>query len=154
MSVYKSRRKDAAAQFIADAREAKKVTCRVVKRFPKSYRYVSTNKILELASEVVDKCRRGNAIFLHKDISQNDYELRRRWLRMAEGAADSLCGEITDLYEMVDDGNNFFKSREEYDRVFQNWIAACSTSLKRIRSVLASDQNRYRGYQKAKAESK
>lgn len=34
MSVYKSRRKDASAQFIADARELRRMTARAVKRFP------------------------------------------------------------------------------------------------------------------------
>ena len=41
MSVYKSRRKDASAQFIADARELRRMTARAVKRFPSSYRYIA-----------------------------------------------------------------------------------------------------------------
>ena len=49
MSVYKSRRKDAAAQFIADARELRKYTVRVTRKFPKSYRDI-TNGLLELCN--------------------------------------------------------------------------------------------------------
>lgn len=51
MSVYKSRRKDAAAQFIADARELRKYTVRVTRKFPKSYRDI-TNGLTELAREI------------------------------------------------------------------------------------------------------
>lgn len=53
MSVYKSRRKDASAQFIADARELRRMTARAVKRFPSSYRYIVTNGLLEMAREIV-----------------------------------------------------------------------------------------------------
>lgn len=51
MSVYKSRRKDAVAEFIADARELRKVTMRVVKRFPTSYRWIITNNLCTLKTE-------------------------------------------------------------------------------------------------------
>ena len=40
MSVYKSRRKDAAAQFIVEARKLRRDTMRVVSKFPTSYRGV------------------------------------------------------------------------------------------------------------------
>lgn len=38
MAVYKSRRKDAAAQFVADARELRKATVRIARKFPASYK--------------------------------------------------------------------------------------------------------------------
>ena len=52
MSVYKSRRKDAAAEFVSAARELRKVTVRIIKKFPTSYRWEVTNNMLELAGEV------------------------------------------------------------------------------------------------------
>lgn len=52
MAVYKSRRKDAAAQFVADARELRKATVRIARKFPASYKYVTTGPLLQLASEV------------------------------------------------------------------------------------------------------
>lgn len=75
MAVYKSRRKDAAAQFIADARELRKYTVRVTRKFPKSCRD-TTNGLTELAREIYLNSIKGNAIYLHKDISEHDYELR------------------------------------------------------------------------------
>jgi hypothetical protein len=143
MSVYKSRRKDAVAQFIADARELRIVTTRVV-----------TNNLLELAVEVYTDCMRANAIYVHKDMSAHDFELRHRYLTMAASANEALLGEITFCYELVADGNNFFKNSQEYDRVFSGWTETANTALKRIRAVLASDKSRYKGFQKAKAEAK
>ena len=49
MAVYKSRRKDAAAQFVADARELRKATVRIARKFPASYKYVTTGPLLRRA---------------------------------------------------------------------------------------------------------
>ena len=95
MSVYKSRRKDASAQFIADARELRRMTARAVKRFPSSYRYIVTNGLLEMAREIVVNAVKGNAVYLHKDLPQGDFDLRHRYLKMAEVTADAYLEEIT-----------------------------------------------------------
>lgn len=114
MAVYKSRRKDAAAQFVADARELRKATVRIARKFPASYKYVTTGPLLQLASEVYMNALKGNSIYVHKDMSERDYELRHRYLAAATASADALLGEITFCYELVDDGNNFFRNKEEY----------------------------------------
>ena len=44
--------RDAAAQFVADARELRKATVRIARKFPASYKYVTTGPLLQLASEV------------------------------------------------------------------------------------------------------
>lgn len=111
MSVYKSRRKDASAQFIADARELRRMTARAVKRFPSSYRYIVTNGLLEMAREIVVNAVKGNAVYLHKDLSQGDFDLRHRYLKMAEVTADAYLEEITFAFSLVDDGNSFFKKQ-------------------------------------------
>ncbi len=152
MSVYKSRRKDAAAEFISHARELRKVTMRVVKRFPTSYRWIITNNLLELACEIYTDCLKANAIFVHKDMSQHDFDLRHRYLTMAASSAEALLGEITFSYELVDDGNNYFKSRAEYDEVFRRWTEQGNITLKKIRATLGSDKQRYAAFLKKKAE--
>ena len=146
MSVYKSRRKDAAAEFIADARELRKVTIRAIKRFPVSYRWVVTNNMLTLATEVYTNTLKANSIYVHKDMSEHDYELRHRYLTMAISSTEALLGEITFCYELVDDGNNFFDSRAEYNKVFQNWTTVGNTALNKIRGVLNSDKKRWTSY--------
>ena len=111
MAVYKSRRKDAVAQFVADARELRKATVRIVRKFPASYRYVTTNKLLEMAADIYTNALKGNGIYVHKDMSAQEYELLRRHLMIAAANADALLGEITFCYELVDDGNSFFKNK-------------------------------------------
>lgn len=128
MAVYKSRRKDAAAQFVADARELRKATVRIARKFPASYKYVTTGPLLQLAS------------------SERDYELRHRYLAAATASADALLGEITFCYELVDDGNNFFRNKEEYERTFQTWTTLANNALSRLRGVIDSDKRRWNGY--------
>lgn len=153
MSVYKSRRKDASAQFIADARKLRTMTARAVKRFPSSYRYIVTNSLLELARETVVNCVKGNDVYLHKDLSQGDFDLRHRYLKMAEASTDALLEEITFAYGLVSDGNNFFKDKAEYEKVFSELTSQGNTVLKRLQRLLDSDKDRWRWYQKEKAEA-
>lgn len=146
MAVYKSRRKDAAAQFVVDARELRKATVRIARKFPASYKYVTTGPLLQLASEVYMNALKGNSIYVHKDMSERDYELRHRYLASATASADALLGEITFCYELVDDGNNFFRNKEEYERTFQTWTTLANNALSRLRGVMDSDKRRWNGY--------
>lgn len=130
MSVYKSRRKDAAAEFISTARELRKTTVRIIKKFPTSYRWIITNNMLTLA----------NAIYVHKDMIEHDYGLRHRYLVMAASSAEALLGEITFCYELVNNGNNFFANSADYNRAFQTWTTAGNDALQKIRGVLNSDK--------------
>ena len=60
--------------------------------------------------------------------------------------ADALLGEITFCYELVDDGNNFFRNKEEYERTFQSWTTLANNALSRLRGVMDSDKRRWNGY--------
>ena len=111
MSVYKSRRKDAAAEFVALARKLRVETIQAVKKFPTSYRWIITNNLLALAGEVYTNAVKANAIYLHKDLSLHDFELRHRYMKVAISSAEALLAEITFCYEMVDEGNNFFEGK-------------------------------------------
>lgn len=59
---------------------------------------------------------------------------------------DALLGEITFCYELVDDGNNFFRNKEEYERTFQTWTTLANNALSRLRGVMDSDKRRWNGY--------
>ena len=152
MSVYKSRRKDASAQFVADARSLRSMIARAVKRFPNSYRYIVTNSLLELAREIVVNSVKGNAVYLHKDLPQGDFDLRHRYLKMAEASADAILEEITFAYELVAEGNNFFRDKAQYEKTFSELVSQGNTVLKRLQRLLDSDKDRWRRYQKEKAE--
>ena len=154
MSVYKSRRKDAAAEFISTARELRKTTVRIIKKFPTSYRWIITNNMLTLANEVYTNSLKANAIYVHKDMSEHDYELRHRYLVMAASSAEALLGEITFCYEFVNDGNNFFANSADYNRAFQTWTTAGNDALQKIRGVLNSDKKRWAGFRKKEEAAK
>ena len=153
MSVYKSRRKDAAAQFIVEARKLRRDTMRVVSKFPTSYRWIVTNNLVELATQVYTNAVRGNAVYVHKDMSRQDFELRHRYLMMAATAADALLSEITFCYELVDEGNNFFSGKAEYDDVFEKWTAQGREARKRIEGIIESDKTKFKNYQKKREEA-
>ena len=55
-----------------------------------SYRYIVTNGLLEMAREIVVNAVKGNAVYLHKDLSQGDFDLRHRYLKMAEVTAEDV----------------------------------------------------------------
>ena len=148
MSVYKSRRKDAAAEFISAARELRKVSIRYIKKFPKSYRWMITNNMLELAADIYTNTLKANSIYVHKSMSEHDYELRHRYLTIAEASAEALLGEMTFCYELVNEGNNFLGSKADCNRVFQTWTTAGNTALAKIRGVLGSDKKRWSSYQR------
>ena len=146
MSVPKNRRKDASAKYITGARELRLITMRAVKRFPKSYRWIVTNNLLQLAGDVYINCVKANHIYVHPNMAEADFELRHRYLWIAETSADALLAEISFCYELVDDGQNFFKSAAEYDRIFSNWVEKGNETVKLIRAVRNSDNKKWKDW--------
>ena len=154
ISVYKSRRKDAAAEFISLSRGLRVATIQAVKKFPTSYRWIVTNNMLALAGEIYTNAIKANSIYVHKDISRHDFELRRRYLMLAVSSAEALLGEITFCYEMVDTGNNFFEGKTDYNKLFQSWTTAGNDALKKLRAVADSDKKRWNTFRKKEQEQK
>lgn len=154
MSVYKSRRKDASAEFITDLRDLRLETMRVVRRFPTSYRWIITNKLLELAQAAYIDGLRANNIFFNQQTTREDFLKRRSFLMDARTAVDAILGEITFCYDLISQGNNFFENRAEYDRIFSQWTETGNRTYNRIKSLMEKEAERFRKYQKAKAEAK
>ncbi|MCD7709542.1 MAG: hypothetical protein LUI02_06685 [Clostridiales bacterium] len=148
MSVYKSKRSEAAVQYIATARDWRKYTMDTLSRFPKRYHYIMTNGMLEMAREVYLNCIKANAIYLHKGMSENDYELRHRYLTLALTNADALLSEITFCYEIVSNGNNYFRDKKQYENTFETWVGKGNDALAKIKGVLESDKKRWNGWLK------
>ena len=146
MSVYKTQRKEAVVQFLSDAKKLRITTIRIIKRFPTSYRWICTNKMLELAEEAYISCVRANDIYIGSGMDERDYDLRHRYFMKAYTAVEALLAEITFLYELVDDGNSIYKSRSDYDKAFYNWIEQGNITAKRIHNVIKSDKQRYKKY--------
>lgn len=108
--------------------------------------------MLSLAAEINTYCEKANEIYLHKDMNKNDYELRHRYLTIALSSAGTLLKEITFCYDLIDDGNNFFKNRDDYNRTFYRWIEIAKVTKLKIKGVSDSDKKRWEGYCKKKEE--
>lgn len=82
MAVYKSRRKDAAAQFVADARELRKATVRIARKFPASYKYVTTGPLLQLVAPLRE-CEQHEQLLQceHGRVCEQQQRLQFEWLR-------------------------------------------------------------------------
>lgn len=139
-------------EFISLARKLRVETIKAVKRFPTSYRWIVTNNMLTLAGEVYTNALKANAIYVHEEMNERDYELRHRYLTIAISSTKALLGEITFCYEMVAEGNNFFEDKTDYNAVFQNWTQAGTAALKKLRAISDSDKKRWDGYRQKAAE--
>ena len=127
MSVYKSRRKDAAAQFIADAAELRKYTVRVVRKFPKSYRY-TTNALLELAEEMgvalsEKKCR--ITPFRHHSFTFLKIRFRleesgKVTMKLSRNSIKAMRRKLTIFRRWVDEGK---LQPEDVFQSYQSWRA-------------------------------
>ncbi len=147
MSVYKSRRKDNKAEFIADAAALRIKTIQIIKRMPKSYRWIFTNKILEHVTDIFDNCIQGNAVFMHKDMLFEDFITRRKHFMDAYTALDALSAEISFCYSIIIQGENVFKSRADRNRKFEAWVNLTESTKVKLKALMKSDKERYAGYQ-------
>ncbi len=147
MSVPKSKRKVAVAQFIQDARELRVKTVHIMKRFPNSYRYIFVNDITRMSADIYVDCVRGNAIYMHKGMLRGDYELRRHFLMQAFATVEALNAEISFCYAFIMDGDNFFKSAKDRDAKFEAWTEVGVRMRERLKALLASDKKRFEEYQ-------
>ena len=147
MSVYKSQQHQAAIKFVSEARNFRIETIRTLKHFPNSYRYIFVNKMLEMAADIYINCNMANAIFVHKDMSVQDFELRHRYLTVAYVKATALLCEISFCYDFVNMGNNFFKDGYDYGKRFENWIKAGNAAKSLIKGVIEADRKKFKAEQ-------
>lgn len=148
MSVPKSRRKDAQVQFIQDALNLRRRTIHIVKKFPKSYRWIITNNLLELATKIFRCSIEGNAVYMHSKMDAQDFAFRRRCFVEACSAADAMSAEITFCHELLMEGENIFRDMEDRERKFEIWIGLCVSAKNRLKALIKSDKERYEAWRK------
>ena len=134
-------------KFIAEARNFRIETIRTLKHFPNSYRYIFTNKMLDLATDICIYCDMANAIFVHKDMAVQDFELRHKYLTVAYTKAVALLCEISFCYDFVNMGNNFFKDGYDYGKRFENWTKAGNAAKSLIKGVMEADRKKFKAEQ-------
>lgn len=153
MAVYESKRQPARSEFLNIANELEIYTITNVSRFPKSYRYSLTNEILKLSNEVHEYVHKANAIFVHKNMSEDDFKMRSRFITAAKSSLVALSGRLSIAFKIVDKGNNFYAGKSDYSKVFQSWIDLVNKELDLLKGLSESDKKRYKEYQKQKQGS-
>lgn len=150
MSVYVSKRNQAKPEFLMVAQELLIFTIKSVRRFPKSYHYPLTNDLLKLSNEIHEYALKANAIYVHKNMTEEDYKLRERYITLAKSSLVALSGKLTVTFKLVNEGNNFFENKADYSFMFQKWIDLVNTELDKLKGLTESDRKRWKSYQKSK----
>ena len=144
MSVYESRRKESHALFITATRDFRITTIRICKKFPKSYQYTTTNRLLEMAQDIYLNCVKGNSVYVHQDTMEEDYATRRKYLQIALYNLEAMLAEISFTYALINQGNNFYKKQEDYNKDFSRWVEEGNEALRLLKSIIDSDTKRYK----------
>ena len=150
MSVYVSKRNQAKPEFLMIAQDLLIFTIKNVRRFPKSYHYPLTNDLLKLANEIHEYALKANAIYVHKNMTEEDFKLRERYITLAKSSLVALSGKLTVTFKLVNEGNNFFENKADYSYMFQKWVDLVNSELDKLKGLTESDRKRWKSYQKSK----
>lgn len=146
MSVPKSKRKESSIEFLNSLRELRILIYRLLNRLPKGwYRNVQEN-LEKLAADAYLEAVAGNSVFMCQTTDPHDYDLRHRNFMQATTKLTALQSELHMCFDLVDRGNNFFTSREEYVKVFAQCSSKCAKSKELLRKVIKSDKARWARY--------
>lgn len=143
MSVFKSQRTEAIAEFLKATSAVHLESMRLIKKFPKSYRWLLTNNMLELAAKAFIFAVRANSIYLFKTMDANDFDLRHHYLVKSAGCLDALSAEINIIYTLMKEDENVFKTKKDRDTAFFNWVKMVARAAQLIKGVIKSDKNRF-----------
>lgn len=143
MSVFKSQRSEAIAEFLKATSAVHLESMRLIKKFPKSYRWLLTNNMLELAAKAFIFAVRANSIYIFKNMDPNDFDLRHHYLVKSAGCLDALSAEINIIYALLKTEENIFKSKKDRDKAFFEWVKLVARAAGLIKGVIKSDKNRF-----------
>lgn len=135
-TVYKSQRGTPITGFLKDAHDLRLITIKNVKKFPTSYRYIITNNILELATNIYTNSMKFDAIGIDNRTYEEDIKNKYKYISEAKSSCTALIGEITFMFELINDGNNFFTDKHDYSKKFSIWIESANKCYKSLESTL------------------
>lgn len=147
MSVYASQRNESKAEFIKVAQELATYTLEQVKKFPKSYRFCLTNDIVRLAMEIHEDVLRANSIFIYKNMSESEFNLREEYFIKARSAIFALSSMLTITFSLVLKGNNFLGNKKKMSGIFKEWARLLNFEAALVKGIIESDKKRYKRYQ-------
>lgn len=150
MSVYASQRNESKAEFIKVAQELATYTLEQTKKFPKSYRFCLTNDIVRLAMEIHEDVLRANSIYLYKNMTEMEYNLREEYFTKARSAIFALSSMLTITFSLILKGNNFFGNKKQTSTIFKEWARLLNYEAALVKGIIESDRKRYKKYRSQK----
>lgn len=131
MSVIKSKRAESEMEFLYNARELEIFTLRKCTSFPKSFMFLKTKQIAELAVSIHSNVKQANSIY---PINQHEVQMRRDHLINAEAELNDLVGAIEVAQELF--GINM--------SVMKSWTALIDKEIRLVKAVKKKDRERYK----------
>lgn len=147
MSVYASKRNESKAEFIRVAQELATYTLEQTKKFPKSYRFCLTNDIVRLALEIHENVLRANSIYIYKNMSESEFNIREEYFIKARSAIFALSSMLTITFSLVLKGNNFLGDKKKTSGIFKEWARLLNFEAALVKGIIESDKKRYKKYQ-------
>lgn len=144
MSVYASKRSESKVEFIRVAQDLAVYTLKQVKKFPKSYRFNLTNDITKLAMEIHENVLRANSIYMHKNITEQEYQLRMEYFIKARSAIFALSSLLTITFSLISEGNNFLGDKKKSANIFKEWARLLNHEAALLKGIVDSDKKRYK----------
>lgn len=149
MSVYLSQRSESKAEFIRVSQDLAVYTLEQVKKFPKSYRFCLTNDLTKLALEIHENVCRANSIYIHKNMSEMEFNMREKYFVQAKSAIYVMSSLLTVTYALIIKGNNFLGDKKHTSHIFKEWARLLNYETSLVKGVVESDKKRYKRYQKS-----
>jgi len=106
--------------------------------------------IMRLGLEIHEDVMRANAIYLHKNISEEEYKQREAYLTQAKTAIFALSSLLSVTLTFILQGNNFFGSKDDAAKIFEHWGELLNQEAGLVKALMTSDADRYKKYQQAK----
>jgi len=113
----------------------------IVSNHPKKYRATYGDKLINTALDALLEARIGNNVFVSENMSEMDYQIRRKCLRNAKSKVESIPTIAFIYLELTSkaDGVNAEKILKQEEEIG----IKCFDIAKMISGVLSSDRKKY-----------
>lgn len=139
MSVLKSERGMSNVEFIDVARKLEIHTLNTLTKCPSKYRYLYTEKIMSLASDIHTMLIQANNIYPK---SKADYDTRRYYTLSAQGLLYSLAAKVGILFDALLD-NHKQDTSKWLPHAMEVYGELLTLDMKYVANLIRSDEQRF-----------
>ncbi len=131
MSVPRAERNESEMEFLHNARKLLTFTLRKTKKLPKRFTFSVTNKLTDLAWEILGDIKQGNSIY---PTNAHEVQLRRDCFLKARAKLYDLIGKIEVAAEFMPIESG----------VMKEWMSIVHKEIALIKGILDSDKKRFK----------